>query len=74
MQYSIRSQDVGFHGDRLRSLPDSVPAKNEIIPDPDSIPLDILNHPIGDKHEVDFAAYDFSPPTVPPPVDGPDAV
>lgn len=74
VQYSRRSEDVGFHGDRLRSLPDPVPTKNEIIPDPDSIPLSILNHPIGNKHEVDFAAYDSPPPTVSSPADGPDAV
>ena len=73
-QYSISSEDTGFHGDRLRSLPDPVPVKNEIIPDPDSVPLSVLNHPIGSKHEKDFAAYDCPAPTVSSPVDGPDAV
>jgi len=74
IQYSIRSEDAGFHGDRLRSLPDPVSVRNEIIPDPDSVPLSVLNHPIGSKHETDFSAYDCPSPTVPPAVDGPDAV
>ena len=74
MQYNFSSDESGFHGDRLRSLPDPVPVKTGIIPDLDSVPLSVLNHPIGDKHEADFAAYDCPPPTVPSPVDGPDAV
>ena len=71
-QYDICSADDGFHGDRLRALPDPIPAKNGVIPDPDSIPLNVLNHPIGDKHEVDFAAYD--PLVVSLSVGGSDAV
>ena len=46
----------------------------DIIPDQNSVPLAVLNHPIGNRHEIDFAAYDDPTPTVPPPVDGPDAV
>ena len=59
MQYNIGSaQGASFHGDRLRELPDPTPCRDEIIPDPDSIPLSILNHSLGKEHEVDFAAYD----------------
>jgi hypothetical protein len=59
MQYNIGSaQGASFHGDKLRELPDPTPCRDEIIPDPDSIPLSILNHPLGGKNEIDFAAYD----------------
>ena len=59
MQYNIGSaQGASFHGDKLRELPDPTPCPDEIIPDPDSLPLSILNHPLGKKHEIDFAAYD----------------
>ena len=51
-----------FHGDKLRELPDPIPCRDEMIPDPDSIPLSILNHPIGKRHEKNFSAYD--PPEV----------
>jgi len=50
-----------FHGDKLRELPDPIPARDEIIPDPDSIPLTVLNHPLGTKHEVPCAAYEEIP-------------
>ena len=74
VQYNLCSGDGGFHGDKLRALPDPIPARNEIIPDPDLIPLSVLNHPIGNKYEVDFAAYDSPTPTVFTSVEGPDAV
>ena len=74
LQFSIASECDIFHGDRLRRLPDPIPARNEIIPDPDSIPLSILIYPTGSKHQIDFAAYDASTPTVPLPTDGPDAM
>ena len=55
-----------FHGDKLRELPDPIPARDEIIPDPDSVPLTVLNHPLGTKHEVDFGAYEEQAPVAPP--------
>jgi len=59
VQYNIsNAQGANFHGDKLRELPDPIPCRDEIIPDPDSIPLSILNHPLGKKLEIDFAAYD----------------
>ncbi|KAF9654056.1 hypothetical protein BDM02DRAFT_1189800 [Thelephora ganbajun] len=63
-----------FDGDQLRELPDPVPVREEIIPDPDSVPLTILNHPLGTKHEIDFGAYDEQVPVAPPSEEGPDAV
>lgn len=74
MQYNVANEREGFHGDKLRALPDSIPARDEVIPNPDSIPLSVLNHPTGSKHEIDFAAYDHSTSTVSSSVDGPDAV
>jgi len=63
VQYSIgHLHGAHFHGDKLRELEDPTPCRDEIIPDPDSIPVDILNHPLGNKHEIDFAAYD--PPEI----------
>ena len=74
IQYSMCSDGYSLNGDKLRILPDPTPADSEIIPNQDSVPLSVLNHPIGDRHETDFAAYDSPPSTVPPPSDGPDAV
>jgi len=54
-------------------LPDPIPARDEIYPDPESISLTVLKYPTGNEHEVDVAAYDDPTPTVPP-IDGPDAV
>ena len=66
-QYNIGSaQGASFHGDRPRELPDPTPCRDEIIPDPDSIPLSILNYPVGEKHEVDFAVYDPPELTISP--------
>lgn len=63
MQYNIgHSHGAHFHGDKLRELPDPIPCSDELMPDPDSIPLSILNHPLGKEHEIDFAAYD--PPEI----------
>ena len=74
LQYNISSEGGGFHGDRLRALPDPIPARDEIIPSPDSDPSSVLNHPFGNEHKIDFAAYDPPTPMVSSPVDGPDAV
>jgi len=65
----------GFYlkGDKARALPDPIPAQSDIIPDQNSIPLSVLNHPIGNRHETDFAAYDF-PTSEIPSSDGLDAV
>ena len=69
----MHENGTNFHGDKLRELPDPIPARDEIIPDPDSIPLTILNHPLGKKHEIDFGAYD-EPVPVPPSDEGPGAM
>ena len=58
------SHGIVVDGDRLRDVPDPVPCRDETIPDPDSVPLSILNHPIGKRHELNFAAYD--PPELAP--------
>jgi len=63
LQYNhCSAHGLTFHGDKLRELPDPKPCKYETIPDPDSIPLSILNHPLGKRHEKNFSAYD--PPEV----------
>lgn len=51
-----------FEEDQFKLLTDSIPCRDEIIPDPDSTPLSVLNHPLGKRHEIDTAAYD--PPEV----------
>ena len=62
-KYNIASQHFTFDGDNLRKLPDPVPCRDETIPDPDVIPLSILNYPPGKRLEISFTAYD--PPEVP---------
>ena len=42
----------------LMGLLDPVPCRDEIIPDADSVPLSVLNYPLGKRHEIDFSAYD----------------
>ena len=86
IQYSMSSEGGCLPRDEFRTLPDllrdplsdlipdSIPAESEIIPNQDSVPLSILNYPPGNKHEIDFAAYDPPTSVVPPSVDGPDAV
>ena len=74
-QYQIGHESGStFHGDQLRELPDPIPARDEIIPDPDSIPLTVLNHPLGTKNEVPCAAYEEMYALPPPSEEGPDAV
>lgn len=51
------SHGVVVDGDRLRDIPDPIPCRDETIPDPDSVPLSILNHPIGKRYEPNVAAY-----------------
>ena len=66
-KYNISStNEVNFDPNRLRELPDPIPCGDEMIPDPDSIPLSILNYPPGKKREINFAAYDSSELTLPP--------
>lgn len=64
---------MNFDGDKLRELPDPTRCRDEIIPNPESIPLSVLNHPLGTRHEVDFAAYD-QPEITLSPVEGGDPV
>jgi hypothetical protein len=74
LQFNIASEENGFQGDKLRELPDPIPARDEVFPDPDSVPLNTLIYPTGSRHEIDYAAYDDFTTAPPPPVDGPDAV
>jgi len=70
----MSSDGFYLNGDKARTLPDPIPAPNDVIPDKDSVPLSVLNHPIGNRHEIDFAAYGFATSAVPPPGDGPSLV
>ena len=74
LQFNIASEENGFHGDKLRELPDPILARDEVFPDPDSIPLDILFYPTESRRELDFAAYEDPIPITLTAVDGPDAV
>ena len=59
LQYKIcNTHGPAFDGDKLRELPNPIPCRYEIIPNPDSIPLTVLNHPLGISQEIDLAAYD----------------
>ena len=74
IQYNIGgAQGANFHGDKLRELPNPTPCRDEIIPDPDSISLSILNFPLGKEQEIDFAAYD-PPEPMHSPAEGADPV
>ena len=60
VKYKIRSSksDDGLFKTKFPEMPMPMLSRDEIIPDPDSIPLSILNHPPGKRLEIDFAAYD----------------
>lgn len=64
-QYQNLHESGFFDGKRLRELPDPIPARDEIIPNPDSLPLTILNHPLETKHEDPLAAYEEEVPAPP---------
>jgi hypothetical protein len=49
----------GAFDDQLGELLNPTPCRDEIIPDPDSIPLDILHYPTEARCEIDFSAYDL---------------
>lgn len=66
LQYNIASAGVTFRGDKLRKLPKPTPCRDEMIPNPDSTSLSILNHPLGVKDEIDFAAFDPTEPSFSP--------
>lgn len=58
LKYKIASE----HGDRfnrdlLREVSDLATCRDELIPDPASIPLSILDHPLGKQRVIDFATY-----------------
>ena len=58
-KYNICSvHGIFFDGGQLRELSDPIPCKKEVIPNPDLIPLSVLNYPVGKRHEIDFSAYD----------------
>ena len=60
VKYKIRSGKSydGLFKAKFPEMPKSIPSRDEIIPDPDSIPLSVLNNPPGKRLEIDFAAYD----------------
>lgn len=63
MKYNLFATDDSFdyHANEFREVPDSTCIDNAVvIPDPDSIPLSVLNHPLGKRDEINFAAYDLS--------------
>lgn len=67
MQYNFCStHGPVFEEDQFKELNDPIPCRDELIPDPDSIPLSVLNQPLGKRHEINFAAYDPPEPTLPP--------
>ena len=47
-----------FFDKQFREVSYETPRGDKITPDPDSIPLSVLNHPVGKRHEIDFGAYD----------------
>ena len=62
-QYQIGFENGNvLHGDRLRDLPDRIPARDDIIPDPDSIPLTVLNYPLGTRYEDPLAGLEEQVP------------
>ena len=60
VKYKILSE--GLFKVRIPERQNMISCGDEIIPDPDSIPLSVLNHPPGNRLEINFAAYD--PPEV----------
>ena len=59
MKYKIGSVCESIHSlDLPRDLPGPFYCRGDEIPDPESVPLSILDHPIGKPHEINFAAYD----------------
>ena len=65
-QYQLYNESgAALNRNQLRELPDPIPARDEIIPDPDSIPLAVLIHPLGTKHEIPLDAYEEQLPVLP---------
>ena len=60
VKYKIRSSEIddGVFKAKFPERSNMVSRRDEMIPDPDSIPLSVLNHPLGKRLEIDFAAYD----------------
>ena len=59
MKYNFcSSHGPAFEEDQFQELTTPIPCRDEVIPDPGSISLSILNHPTGKRHEINFAAYD----------------
>lgn len=64
VKFDIASEPgYSFYADQLREPTGRVCCGDEIIPDPDSIPLTVLNHPRGKMLEINFAAYDPPEPS-----------
>lgn len=59
IKYRISSaREMSSGGNKLPELSAPIPSGEEIIPEPNSIPLSVLNHPLGEKLKINFAAYD----------------
>jgi hypothetical protein len=71
VKYNIASEHGMdyFRKKQFRELPDPIPSISETVPDPDSIPLSILNYPLQKGHEIDLAAYDPPELTLPLPAE-----
>ena len=58
-KYKIPSEnDIMSFEFKLPELEKPISCRDELIPDPDSIPLSILNYPPGKRLAIDLAAYD----------------
>ena len=75
VKYNLGSaRGLFFPDDQLRELPDPIPCRNDMIPEPDSIPpKSVLNNhfrrrlpvPIWRRREINFAAFRPPVPTLP---------
>ena len=65
-KYNLGSaRGLFFPNDQLRELPDPIPCRNDVIPEPDSIPPEsVLNNPISKRLEINLAAFRPPEPTL----------
>ena len=62
---NFREAEKSFDGDEFQGLEGPTPCRDEIIPDPDSIPLSVLYHPTTERYKINLAAYDPPEPVLP---------
>ena len=59
VKYKIGSACQNIYSmDLPRGFPCSFSSTDDEIPDPESIPLSVLEHPLGKRHEINIAAYE----------------